>query len=79
MSSETYRFTWEDVEIELTYKPKAFGGAIAHLEVLNKNPEGVPRAAKLLKLYRNLFSLHVENLQSWQQIINRHPDIIHHW
>ena len=33
MSTETYRLTWQGIEIELTYKPEDYGGVIAHLEV----------------------------------------------
>lgn len=42
MSSQTHRFTWEGIEIELTYVPEAYGGAIAHLEVRSINPERAP-------------------------------------
>ncbi|NSX54122.1 SOS response-associated peptidase family protein [Parasulfitobacter algicola] len=28
MSTETHRFTWESIEIELTYVPEAYGGAM---------------------------------------------------
>jgi hypothetical protein len=42
MSTKTHTFTWEGIEIELTYVPKAYGGAIAHLEVRTINPEGAP-------------------------------------
>ena len=40
MSAEINTFTWEGIEIELTYVPKAYGGTIAHLEVRTVNPEG---------------------------------------
>ena len=39
MSSQTHRFIWEGIEIELTYVPEAYGGAIAHLEMRSINPE----------------------------------------
>lgn len=42
MSSETYRFTWEGIEIELTYEPEAYGGAIAHLIIRSINPDRAP-------------------------------------
>ena len=42
MSAETHKFTWEGIEIELTYVPKAYGGAIAHLEVRSINPKRAP-------------------------------------
>lgn len=42
MSAETYRMTWQGIEIELTYKPKDFGGRIALLEVRSINPEHAP-------------------------------------
>ncbi|RYH12406.1 hypothetical protein [Tropicimonas sp. IMCC6043] len=42
MKAETHRFTWEGIEIELTYLPRAHGGTIAHLEVRSVNPERAP-------------------------------------
>lgn len=42
MSSETHKFTWEGIEIELTYVPEEYGGAIAHLEVRSISPERAP-------------------------------------
>lgn len=42
MSTEIHTFTWEGIEIELTYVPEAYGGAIAHLEVRTINPERAP-------------------------------------
>ncbi len=42
MSREIHSFTWEGIEIELTYVPEAYGGAIAHLEVRSVNPPRAP-------------------------------------
>lgn len=42
MNTEIHSFTWGGIEIELTYVPKAYGGAIAHLEVPSINPERTP-------------------------------------
>lgn len=42
MSKEHYTFTWQSIEIELTYEPKAYGGATAHLEVRSIKPERAP-------------------------------------
>ena len=41
MTSKTYVFKWEGIEIEARYTPRKFGGAIAHLELESINP---PRA-----------------------------------
>lgn len=42
MDAETHRLTWQGIEIELTYKPEDFGGAIAHLEIKSLDPERAP-------------------------------------
>lgn len=42
MSKEHYTFTWQGIEIELIYDPKAYGGATAHLEVRSINPKAAP-------------------------------------
>lgn len=42
MSTEIHKFTWEGIEIELTYEPQAYGGVTAHLEVRTVNPAGAP-------------------------------------
>lgn len=42
MSTETHRFRWEGIEIELTYKPREYGGVIAHLGIRTINPESAP-------------------------------------
>ncbi|WP_299954752.1 hypothetical protein [uncultured Roseobacter sp.] len=42
MNTETHRFTWQGIEIELTYKPRDFAGVIAHLEVRSINPKAAP-------------------------------------
>lgn len=42
MSTEIHTFTWKGIEIELTYKPREYGGVIAHLEVRTINPERAP-------------------------------------
>ncbi|MEO1146802.1 MAG: hypothetical protein AAFY26_14540 [Cyanobacteria bacterium J06638_22] len=42
MRTETHRFTWEGIEIELSYEPRAHGGAIAHLEVRSIEPARAP-------------------------------------
>jgi len=39
MTYQTYRLTWEGIEIEARYDPKYAGGIIAHLEVEAINPE----------------------------------------
>lgn len=38
---QTYRFTWQDIEIEATYAPLKWG-VIGHLEVRSVAPEGAP-------------------------------------
>ncbi|TRW96278.1 hypothetical protein FNJ84_13415 [Paracoccus sp. M683] len=42
MSKEHHTFTWQGIEIELIYEPKAYGGATAHLEVRSIKPESAP-------------------------------------
>lgn len=42
MSTQTHRFKWEGIEIELSYEPEAYGDAIAHLAVRTINPERAP-------------------------------------
>lgn len=44
MSTETHNFTWQGIDIELTYEPNAFGGSIAHLQVRSINPDRAPLA-----------------------------------
>jgi len=34
--------TWQGIEIELIYKPREYGGVIAHLEVQSIRPERAP-------------------------------------
>lgn len=41
MTIETYRLTWEGIEIELTYVPLKWN-VIAHLEVRSISPESAP-------------------------------------
>ena len=41
MTIEMHRFTWNDIEIELTYQPNRWD-VIAHLEVHSINPERAP-------------------------------------
>ena len=38
---QTYRFNWQDIEIEVTYTPRKWG-VIAHLEIRSITPEGAP-------------------------------------
>lgn len=42
MSAKIHSFTWQGIEIELIYKPKEYGGVIAHLEVRSVHPECAP-------------------------------------
>ena len=42
MTSKTYKIHWQEIDIEATYKPKEFGGAIAHLELKSINPPRAP-------------------------------------
>lgn len=42
MSTQIHRMTWQGIEIELTYDPKAYGGVTAHLEVRSINPKHAP-------------------------------------
>lgn len=39
---QTYRFTWQGIEIEAGYTPRKFGGVIAHLEIRSVAPERAP-------------------------------------
>ena len=39
--SQTYRFTWQGIEIEATYTPRKWS-VIAHLEIRSVAPEGAP-------------------------------------
>ena len=39
---QTYRLTWQGIEIEATYWPSKWGGTIAHLEVRSIKPERAP-------------------------------------
>lgn len=41
METQTYRFTWQGIEIEAVYKPR-YNGIIAHLEIRSLNPERAP-------------------------------------
>ncbi len=41
MTIETHRFTWNSIEIELTYQPNKYN-VIAHLEVESVNPPRAP-------------------------------------
>lgn len=38
---QTYRFTWQGIEIEATYTPLKFG-VMAHLAIQSINPENAP-------------------------------------
>jgi len=38
MSVQTYRLTWQGIEIEARYKPRDMGEIIAHLEIETINP-----------------------------------------
>lgn len=38
METQTYRLTWQGIEIEARYKPQDYGGMIAHLEIESINP-----------------------------------------
>lgn len=42
LQSHSYRFTWQDIEIEATYTPRYYGGAVAHLAVRSIAPVGAP-------------------------------------
>jgi len=41
MEPQTYRFHWQDIEIEAIYTPRKWG-VIAHLEIRSIRPERVP-------------------------------------
>ena len=42
MEPQTYRFTWQSIEIEAVYHPQKWGGVIAHLEIHSIKPERAP-------------------------------------
>ena len=42
LQSHSYRFIWQGIEIEATYTPRYYGGAVAHLAVRSIAPEGAP-------------------------------------
>ncbi|WP_250890510.1 hypothetical protein [Sphingobium nicotianae] len=42
MEPQTYRFTWQGIEIEAIYHPHKWGGVIAHLEIRSIKPERAP-------------------------------------
>lgn len=42
MTSETYTLLWQGIEIEATYTPHDFHGAIAHLVLKSINPPRAP-------------------------------------
>lgn len=42
LRSHSYRFIWQGIEIEATYTPRCYGGAVAHLAVRSITPEGAP-------------------------------------
>ena len=39
METQTYRFTWQGIAIEATYKPHYVRGIIAHLAIRSTEPE----------------------------------------
>lgn len=39
---QTYHFVWQGIEIEATYWPSKWGGAIAHLEIQSIRPDRAP-------------------------------------
>ncbi|WP_298307625.1 hypothetical protein [uncultured Erythrobacter sp.] len=41
MTAQTYRFTWQDIEIEAVYAPNKWN-VIAHLEIWSINPDRAP-------------------------------------
>lgn len=41
MTTQTYRFTWQGIEIEAVYEPNKWQ-VIAHLEIRSINPERAP-------------------------------------
>jgi len=41
MDTQIYKITWQNIEIEIRYKPRDMGSIIAHLEIETINP---PRA-----------------------------------
>ncbi len=41
MTTQTYRFIWQDIEIEAVYEPNKWQ-VIAHLEIRSINPERAP-------------------------------------
>ena len=41
METQTHRFTWQEIEIEVNYTPLKWD-VIAHLEIRSINPEGAP-------------------------------------
>ena len=41
MTTQTYRFTWQGIEIEAIYEPNKWQ-VIAHLEIRSINPERAP-------------------------------------
>lgn len=42
MEQQTYRFTWQGIEVEAVYAPRWYGGIIAHLSIRSINPERAP-------------------------------------
>lgn len=42
MDQQTYRFTWQDIEIEAVYVPRWYGGISTHLAIRSINPERAP-------------------------------------
>lgn len=42
MEQQTYRFTWQGIEIEVVYTPRKGGGIIAHLDIRSVKPERAP-------------------------------------
>ncbi len=41
MDVQIYRLTWQNIEVEIRYKPRDMGNIVAHLEIETTNP---PRA-----------------------------------
>lgn len=42
MEQQTYRLTWQGIEIEAVYAPHWYGGKTAHLAVYSVTPERAP-------------------------------------
>lgn len=42
MTIQTYNLIWQDIELEVSYEPKAWGGATAHLKIQSIKPARAP-------------------------------------